>query len=137
MITTNTYLNFPGNCRQAFEFYAKVLGGKIIAMMTHEGTPMASAVGPEWKDKIIHARMSLGSNIIMGSDAPPARFKGQHGFAVNVGTDDPAEAERIFADLCEGGTVGMAIQETFWAKRFGMCTDRFGTPWMVNCEKAS
>ena len=133
----NPYLFFKGNCEEAFRFYERVLGGRIVAMMTHEGTPAAEHTPAEWQGKIIHARMVVGDKVLMGSDAPPGRQEdAMKGFSINVGVDDPGEAERIFHALAENGTVRMPIQETFWAVRFGMLVDRFGTPWMVNCEKA-
>jgi PhnB protein len=131
----NPYLTFNGNCEAAFKFYEKVLGGKIVAMMPHEGTPMAEHVPAEWRKKIIHARMTIGDQLLMASDAPPAHYEPMKGVSVNITVKDPAEADRIFAALSESGTVKMAIQETFWAVRFGMLIDQFGTPWMINCEK--
>jgi PhnB protein len=135
MITTQAYLNFAGNCEEAFKTYEKILGGKIIAMMTAKGTPMESHIPPELVDKIMHARMMVGSTILMASDAPPSHYRPPQGFSVNIGVDTPAEADRIYAALAEGGQQTMPIAETFWAHRFGTCVDRFGTPWMVNCEK--
>jgi PhnB protein len=132
----NPYLLFDGNCEEAFKFYEKCLGGKILAMMTHDGTPMADQVPAEWKNKIIHARMTVGDQVLMASDAPPNDYSKPKGFSINIGVKDPTDAERIFRALAHGGTVQMPIAETFWAIRFGMLTDRFGTPWMVNCEKA-
>jgi PhnB protein len=131
----NPYLTFDGQCEAAFKFYQKVLGGNIEAMMSHEGTPAAEHVPSEWRSKIMHARLVIGGNVLMGSDAPPDRREPMKGFTVTLGIDDPAEAERVFHALAEGGTVSMPIQKTFWAQRFGMCTDRYGTPWMVNCEE--
>jgi PhnB protein len=131
----NPYLTFNGNCETAFKFYEKVLGGKILAMMPHEGTPAAGHVPAEWRKKIIHARMTIGDQLLMASDAPPDHYEPMKGFSVNITVKDPAEADRIFAALSESGTVKMAIQETFWAVRFGMLVDQFGTPWMINCEK--
>ena len=133
----NPYLTFNGQCEEAFKFYAQSLGGKIVAMMTHEGTPMAENTPPEWLKKIIHARVMVGDKILMGSDAPPDHYKPMQGFSVTLGIDEPAEADRVFHALSQGGTVTMPIQETFWARRFGMLVDRFGTPWMINCEKAA
>ena len=132
----NTYLLFTGQCEEAFKFYEKLLGGKIEAMMTHEGGPAASQVPPEWLKKILHARLAVADQVIMASDAPPGRQAKPQGFSVSVSVDDPAEAERIYNALAEGAAaVTMPIQESFWAKRFGMLTDRFGIPWMINCEK--
>jgi PhnB protein len=133
----NPYLTFNGQCEAAFKFYEKVLGGKIEAMMPHEGSPMAEHVPPEWRSKIMHARLSVGDNILMGSDAPPDHYEQMKGFSVTLGIDDPPIAERVFHALSENGTVQMPIQKTFWAARFGMLVDQFGTPWMINCEQAA
>jgi PhnB protein len=131
----NPYLVFNGNCEAAFKFYEKVLGGKIEAMLPHEGTPAAEHVPPEWRNKIMHARLSVGDEVLMGSDAPPDRYEAMKGFSVTLGIDRPADAERIFHALAEKGTVRLPIQQTFWAARFGMLVDQFGTPWMINCEQ--
>jgi PhnB protein len=91
---------------------------------------------PEWKDMVMHARLVVGDNVLMGSDAPPDRWSEKpHGFSVAIQTHDPKEAERIFAALADNGTVTMPLQQTFWAVRFGMLVDQFGIPWMVNCEQ--
>ena len=133
---TNTYLFFKGNCEEAFKFYEKTLGGKIEAMMTHAGTPAESQVPAEWKNKIIHARIKLGDQLLMASDSPPDHAQTPQGFRVNLSFQDAAEAERVYNALSKNGTVSMELQETFWAQKFGMFTDRFGTPWMINCYKA-
>jgi len=132
----NPYLTFDGNCEEAFKAYEKILGGEIVAMMPHEGTPAEGHVPPEWLKKIIHARLVIDGTVLMGSDAPADRYKPMQGFTVNLNIKEPAEAERVFNALAEGGSVLMPLAETFWAKKFGMATDRFGTPWMINCEKA-
>ena len=131
----NPYLFFNGQCEAAFKFYAELLGGKILAMMTHAGTPAENQVPPEWREKIIHARMVIGEQLLMGSDAPPGHFHQPQGFSVSLMIDKPEDAERIFHTLAENGTVKMPLQKTFWAIRFGMLVDRFGIPWMVNCEE--
>src|ERR1700674_173491 len=130
----NPYLVFNGNCEPAFRFYEQVLGGKIVAMMPHEGTPAAEHVPPEWRAKVMHARLMVGDEILMGSDAPPDRYEAMKGFSVTLGIKDPAEAERIFHALAKDGTVRMPIQKTFWAARFGMLVDQSETPWMINRE---
>ena len=135
MVTLNPYLNFDGNCREAFEFYASVFGGKAD-IQTFGQSPMADQATPEMKDRVLHARLPIGNTELMASDAPVDKFEGMHGFAVSIQVDAAADADRVFNALAEGGSVAMPIQETFWAERFGMCTDRFGTPWMVNCSKA-
>jgi PhnB protein len=131
----NSYLFFNGQCEAAFKFYEQCLGGKIDAMLTHAGTPVEGQVPANWRDKIMHARLVVGDAVLMGSDAPPEHFQQPQGFSVALGVDEPAEAERIFNALADKGTVRMPIQQTFWALRFGMLVDRFGIPWMINCEK--
>ena len=131
----NPYLSFNGKCEEAFKYYEKVLGGKVAMMMKYEGSPMADQTPREWRDKVMHARLIVGDEVLMGSDAPPDRYEPMKGITVTLGVDEPSDAERIFGALAEGGTVQMPIQQTFWAARFGMLTDRFGTPWMINCEQ--
>jgi PhnB protein len=130
----NPYLLFRGQCEAAFKFYADCLGAKIEAMMTHEGTPAAEQVPPEWRKKILHACLRLGDTLLMASDCPPDRYEKPQGFSVTLQIKQPAEAERVFHALAEKGSVQMPIQETFWAARFGMLVDQFGIPWMINCE---
>lgn len=132
----NPYLLFDGQCEAAFTFYAKCLGGKIEAMVPHEGTPAADHVPPDWFKKILHARLSLGDTAVMGSDCPPDRYKKPQGFSVSLQIKEPKEADRVFHALAEKGSVQMPIQETFWAARFGMRVDQFAIPWMINCERA-
>jgi PhnB protein len=129
----NPYLVFNGQCEEAFKFYEKCLGGKIEAMMPHRGTPAEAGIPPEWLDKILHARMTVGDQVLMASDAPPGHFKQPQGFSVSLGMKDAKQGERIFNALAEGGKVGMPFQRTFWAEGFGMLVDRYGIPWMVNC----
>jgi PhnB protein len=133
----NCYLLYNGQCEAAFKFYEKCLGGKIISMTTHEGTPMAGHVPPEWGKKIIHARLVAGGHVLMGSDAPPGHFREPGGFSVSVTVPTTEEADRLFAALSENGKITMPIQKTFWSPRFGMFVDQFGIPWMINCEPAA
>jgi PhnB protein len=133
----NPYLLFNGQCESAFKFYAQTLGAKIDAMMTHAGTPAEEHVPAEWRDKILHARLVLGDQVLMASDAPPGRYERPQGFSVSISLNDLAKAERVFKALAENGTVQMPFEKTFWAAGFGMCVDRFGIPWMVNCEQDS
>ena len=128
------YLNFSGECEAAFKFYAQVLGGKIESLFTFAGSPMESQVPPEWGKKVMHAHFVAGNAVLAGSDAPPGRYEKPQGFQVTLNLKDPAEAERIFNALADKGTVVMPCQQTFWAVRFGMCVDRFGIPWMINCS---
>jgi len=134
-VKINPYLIFNGNCREAFETYAGIFGGQIDAFMPFAGTPAEAYVSPEWKDKVMHVTMTFGGNVLMGSDAGSGDFEKPQGMSVAIVLDDPDEAERVFNALAEGGEVKMPFQETFWAHRFGMATDRFGTPWLINCDK--
>jgi PhnB protein len=133
----NPYLTFNGQCEEAFRFYAECFGGKIEAMFPFAGTPGEGNVPPEWQKKIMHVRMAIGDQTLMGSDCPPSQhgaYVKPQGFSVSVQIKEPAEAERVFNALSKNGSTLMPLQQTFWARRFGMCTDRFGIPWMVNCE---
>ncbi|HEY1503898.1 MAG TPA: VOC family protein [Stellaceae bacterium] len=131
---TSPYLLFTGECESAFKFYETHLGGKILVMMKHAGTPAEGQVPVEWNDKIMHGRIQLGDTVVMASDAPPGRQQKAQGFRLSLSFDKSAEAERAFNALADGGSVEMPFAKTFFAERFGMVTDRFGTPWMINCE---
>jgi PhnB protein len=131
----NPYLFYNGDCEAAFRFYEKVFGGKIEAMLPHAGTPAEKNVPAEWLQKIMHAKLSIGDQVLMASDAPPEHFHQPQGFSVSIAIKEPGEAERVFHALAENGRVNMPIQETFWAQRFGMLVDQYGIPWMINCEK--
>jgi PhnB protein len=131
-----SYLSFDGKCEQAFKHYEKVFGGKMLMMMRHSDMPPDSGAPqtPELANRIVHARLDVNGHLLMGGDAPVNAPSKAQGFCVNVQIDDPSEAERVFHALAEGGAVTMPIAQTFWARRFGMLTDKFGTPWMINCE---
>jgi PhnB protein len=131
------YLNFNGQCAAAFKFYEQCLGGKIVMMQTHGESPMKDHVPADWHDKVIHARLVVGDRILMGCDAPPTHYAAPQGMHVSISVASPADAERIFNALVENGKVSMPFQKTFWSSGFGMVVDRFGIPWMVNCEQAA
>jgi len=131
------YLNFNGECEAAFTLYEKCLGGKIEMSMTYAGSPMASHVPADWGKKILHVSMSIGDLRLQGADAPPDQYQKPQGFSVALDLIDAAQASRIFRELSDGGTVQLPLQETFWAGSFGMLTDRFGTPWIINCAKTT
>jgi PhnB protein len=133
----NPYLQFSGQCEAAFKFYEHSLGGKIVSMVAYAGTPSAERVAPEWRNKICHASLLAGDNLLMGCDAPPDRYEAPKGFSITINLKDPADAERIFRALAENGKVSMPLQKTFWAERFGMLVDQFGIPWMINCGEAA
>ncbi len=130
----NIYLYFPGSCEEAFTFYQSVLGGEILAMHRFAGSPGEGMVPKEWGDKIMHVDMEVAGVHLMGSDLAPDHFVKPQGYNVSLQIEEPEEAERAFAALSEGGQVTMALEQTFWARRFGILTDRFGINWMVNCE---
>ena len=134
---SNTYLFFDGECEAAFKFYEQCLGGKIDGMMTYGDAPMSEEIPSQQRDRIMHANLTVGGMVLMGSDTLPDGFKKPQGFSVNLQFDDLVEAERIFQKLAENGTVRMPFQETFWSTRFGMLVDRFGTPWMINVQPAT
>lgn len=131
----NPYLTFNGQCEEAFHFYAKCLDAEIVMIMTYGDSPMAEQTPPGWRGKILHATLAVGAQTLSGVDAPPDRYEKPQGFSVLLSLDGAAEADRIFKALAENGVVQMPLEETFWALRFGMLVDRFGTPWMINCAK--
>jgi PhnB protein len=127
-------LAFGGQCEAAFKFYERCLGGKIVFMLTYGKSPMAEQVPPKWREKIVHATLTVGDNVLMGGDPVPGQYEQPRGFVVLLGIDDPVDAERIFHALAENGTVQMPLQKTFWSVRFGALVDQFGIPWAINCE---
>ena len=131
-----TYLNYGGNCRQAFEFYAEHLGGRIVFLTTHGEGPDASKAPPEWRNAVLHARLELGETVVLGADIPPDRFQPMRSAYLTLMLDGIDESERIYALLSDGGQIFMPMEETFFARRFAMLRDRFGTSWMLLHERA-
>jgi len=130
----HTYLNYGGNCEQAFRFYEQHLGGTITMLMRHDEQPAPSEVPPEWKGKVLHARMTLGGTALLGADIPSYQPMRSAYLSLSVSSDE--EAERVYGLLSDGGQIFMPIQETFFASRFAMLRDRFGTSWMLLHPKA-
>lgn len=133
-----TYLHFKNQAAEAFDFYAKCLGGKVVMKVTMGDMPGTENLPAETRELMAHVRLQVGDAVLMGSDwCDPAAgpYPGIHGNAVCLSVDDPHEAERLFKSLSAAGDVTMPIAETSWALRFGMFTDRFGARWMVNCER--
>jgi PhnB protein len=130
----STYLTFDGQCAEAFKFYEKTLGGRIVTMQTFGETPARDHVSADWHGKVIHTRLEVEGYAIMGSDAPPPQFSAAQGTHVSVSVPQ-REAQRIFDALAQGGRVTMPYGETFWSPGFGMVVDQFGTPWMINAER--
>ncbi|MBC7898326.1 MAG: VOC family protein [Cytophagaceae bacterium] len=132
-----TYVNYGGNCRPAFEFYAQHLGGTITMMMTHGQGPEGGKLSPERRDQVLHARMDIGGTTLLGADADPAQFQPMRSAYLTLMLDSVEEAERVYALLNDGGTIFMPMAEMFFAKRFAMLRDRFGTSWMLLYETAT
>ena len=126
-------LSFDGQCEAAFKFYERCMNGRITFMLTYGDSPMAGAAPPEWSGKIAHATLAIGNTRLQGSDPAPGAYESPRGFCIMLQPDE-RDADRLFADLAEGGTVQVPLQQTFWAARFGMLRDRFGIPWAINCE---
>jgi len=127
------YVSYDGNCEAAFKFYEKALGAKIEMLLRNEEAPPEMPSPPERKQKIMHGRISIDGQTLMASDTPPEHFHKPQGFSVSLTVSDPAEAERKFKALLEGGSVMMPFGKTFFSRGFGMGTDQFGIPWMVYC----
>ncbi|MBU3076822.1 VOC family protein [Sphingomonas quercus] len=129
------YLSFDGDCAEAMRFYAAVLGG-TLGMMNVGQSPMSDQCPSEERERIMHARLALadGSSLYGGDCMGGMAYQGQHGVSLTLNFDSVAEAERVFNALGEGGEVTMPFADTFWAKKFGMVKDRFGTHWIVNGE---
>ena len=126
----STYLNFNGQCEEAFAFYAKTFKGEVTAQLRWADMP-GGQTPPGMEKKIMHAHLKLATTSILASDSPPERYTRPSGFGVTLDVGSNEEAERVFAALSDGGNVGMPMGETFFAHRFGMVTDRYGIPWMV------
>jgi PhnB protein len=127
----NTYINFGGNCAEAFRFYEKHLGGKITFMMTFGDNPDAAKAHPDAKDLILHAAMQIGGTVLMASDAVGEKYQPMRSAYLSLGVDSSEEAERVHAALADGGEIFMPMAETFFAHRFSMLRDKFGVNWMV------
>src|SRR3954471_24381625 len=132
-----TYLNYGGNCRQAFEFYAEHLGGRITMMTTHGEQPNSDKVPLEWRNAVLHARIEIGDTVLLGADIPPDRFQPMRSAYLSLMVDSVEEAEELYGLLAEGGQIFMPMAETFFAERFAMLRDRFGTSWMLLRQRAA
>ena len=123
------YLNYAGNCEEAFRFYEDHLGGKITGIARHGEQPDASNLPEGWREKVLHARIEIGGTMLMGADIPESQP--MRSAYLTLTLDRVEEAERVYALLTEGGQVFMKMEETFFASRFAMLRDRFGTSWML------
>lgn len=132
-IKMDIYLNYKGKCREAFEFYEKYLGGKITMISTFGEMWEKDKVPPDWGDKILHARIEIGDGVLMGADIPSA--EPMRSAYVTLRIQEDSEIERIYALLSEKGQIFIKMQKTFFASKFAMFRDKFGTSWMLLCEK--
>ena len=130
----NPYLSFNGQCEAAFTFYAQCLGGQLGPIFRYGGSPMAHQAPSGWEDKVMHGSVTIGTLELMGADVAPDGYEEPKGFSLSIQIKSTAEAERVFRELSAEGRVVMPLEKTFWAERFGMVVDRFGVPWLINCE---
>lgn len=128
------YLSFKGQCEAAFRFYEQCLGGQIGAIFRYAGTPLADQVPADWQDKVMHGSLRLGDQVLMGGDVAPDGYEEPKGFSLMLAIKSTTDAERIFHELAKGGRVVVPLEKTFWSPLFGMLVDRFGIPWLINCE---
>ena len=134
-MTFHPYLFFGGNCREAFTRYQEIFGGELNVMSMSDAPADAGyEIPPEQADLVMHAALMFDGKILMASDAQSPDFGPVQGMYVMYSTPDKADAERVFNGLADGGTVDQPFTEVFWSPGFGVCTDRFGTPWMVNAD---
>jgi PhnB protein len=125
----DVYLNYPGNCREAFQFYEQNLGAKITMLMTHGAGPNAANVSPEQRNHVLHARLELAGTVVMGADIPNS--EPMRSAYLTLSSDTAEDAERVYALLSNGGQIFMKMEKTFFANRFAMLRDKFGTSWML------
>ncbi|HMA03189.1 MAG TPA: VOC family protein [Gemmatimonadaceae bacterium] len=132
---TDIYVNYNGTCEEAFRFYEEHLGGTVTLLTTHGAGPESTRFSDEWKSKVLHARLQLNNATLMGADIPSA--EPMRSAYVTLTLDTAADAERVYALLADGGQIFMKMEETFFASRFAMLRDRFGTSWMLLHEHAA
>ena len=133
-LEVSAYVSFKGDCEAAFKYYVEVLGAKPGLLFSYANSPMADVVPEGWESKIMHGSVTIGGKLLEGADAPPERYEKPQGFSLSLNVPTAEEAERVFEKLGDGGRVLYPIAKTFWSERFGMVVDRFGIPWMINCE---
>ena len=133
-LDVSAYVSFKGDCEAAFKFYVEVLGAKPGLLFRYADSPMADVVPEGWDSKIMHGSVKIGAKLLEGADVPPESYEKPQGFSLSLNVPNAEQAERLFEKLGDGGRVVYAIAKTFWSERFGMVVDRFGIPWMINCE---
>ena len=130
----NAYVSFKGDCEEAFKCYEAIFGAKLGLVFRYADSPMADVVPEGWAKKIMHGSVTIGRQRLEGADVPPERYEAPKGFSLSINVPTAREAEQLFQRLAEEGRVVYPIEKTFWSERFGMVVDRFGVPWMINCE---
>jgi PhnB protein len=130
------YLSFKGQCEEAFRLYEQCLGGQLGTIFRYSGSPMADQVPADWGDKVMHSSLEVAGQTLMGGDVAPDQYEAPKGFSLSLQIKGEADAERVYHALAKDGRVIMPLQKTFWALRYGHFVDRFGIPWMINCEAA-
>jgi PhnB protein len=128
------YLSFKGQCEAAFTFYEQCLGGQLGTVFRYAGSPFADQVPAAWQDKVMHGSLTLGDQVLLGADIAPDHYEEPKGFSLSLQIKSTTDGERIFHELGKDGRVVVPLEKTFWAVRFGMVVDRFGIPWLINCE---
>jgi PhnB protein len=128
------YLSFNGQCEAAFALYVQCLGGQLGPIFRYAESPMADDVPANWRDKIMHGRVTVGGHALMGGDVAPDRYEEPKGFSLSLQFKNTPDAERIFRELAKDGRVVMPLEKTFWAARLGKVVDRVGIPWIINCS---
>ena len=130
----NPYLSFKGDCEAAFMYYQQHLGGELGAVFRYGGSALSGNVPADWPDKIMHGSIIIGGQTLQAADVAPDQYETPQGFSLTLQIKSAADAERMFAALADGGQIRMPLEKTFWAERFGVVVDRFGVPWIINCE---
>ena len=130
----SAYLSFKGDCEAAFKYYEEALGAELGLLFRYADSPMVEVLPEGWGNKIMHGSVRIGGKLLEGADAPPERYEKPQGFSLSLNVPSASEAERLFEKLGDGGRGVYPIAKTFWSERFGMVVDRFGIPWMINCE---
>jgi PhnB protein len=129
------HLSFDGDCEVAFKLYEQLFGGTIVTLLKYGESPLAQQFDAHMHQRILHATLALGDQVLFGSDVPPAEYRRPLGFSVAVSFADPEKTKHVFSGLAHGGQVRMKLHETFWSLAFGLVVDRFGIPWEVQCEQ--
>ncbi|NLR66478.1 VOC family protein [Chitinophaga varians] len=134
----NPYLNFSGNCEEAFNFYKSVFGGEFLVVMRFSDSPPEYAPAEHEKNKVMHVALPIGKgSILMGSDVPEhmgGTVTNGTNFAIAITADSEADADKLYSSLSAGGNASMPMAKQFWGSYFGMLTDKFGVSWMVSYD---